>query len=103
MAESDPENPVGYGKPPAENRFRKGQSGNPSGRPRGTQNFRTDVREELDQPVNVREEGSLKTVSSQRAAVKKLRAIALSGDQRALERWLVLAERYGLEDGADED
>lgn len=27
---------VGYGKPPAETRFQKGQSGNPGGRPQGT-------------------------------------------------------------------
>jgi Family of unknown function (DUF5681) len=26
---------VGYGKPPVHSRFRKGQSGNPRGRPRG--------------------------------------------------------------------
>src|SRR5690606_35482513 len=29
---------VGYAKPPAEHRFRKGQSGNPGGRPKGAVN-----------------------------------------------------------------
>ena len=34
--------------------------------------------------------------------MKKLRAAALSGDQRALDRLLALAERYDFEDSADE-
>jgi hypothetical protein len=32
---------VGYGKPPRETRFVKGQSGNPRGRPPGAKNFKT--------------------------------------------------------------
>jgi hypothetical protein len=32
---------VGYAKPPRENRFRKGRSGNPRGRPRGSKNLAT--------------------------------------------------------------
>lgn len=36
MSEEAREYGVGYGKPPLETRFQKGQSGNPGGRPRGT-------------------------------------------------------------------
>jgi hypothetical protein len=40
---------VGYGKPPAETRFQKGQSGNPEGRPRGTKKLVTLLAEVLSQ------------------------------------------------------
>src|ERR1700738_509819 len=40
---------VGYGKPPAETRFPKGQSGNPEGRPRGTKKLVTLLGEVLSQ------------------------------------------------------
>jgi hypothetical protein len=38
---------VGYGRPPKHTRFRKGQSGNPKGRPKGAKAFNTIVRETL--------------------------------------------------------
>ncbi len=93
---------VGYKKPPRHRQFKKGQSGNAKGRPRGTRNFASDLRDELAEPVNVREGGSVSRVSSQRAALKKLRDKALKGDHRALDRMIALAERHGLEDAADE-
>ncbi len=93
---------VGYKKPPRHKQFKKGQSGNAKGRPPGTRNFGSDVRDELAEPVNVRQGGSVSRVSSQRAALKKLRDKALKGDQRALDRLLTLAERHGIDDAADE-
>jgi hypothetical protein len=38
---------VGYGKPPVETRFQKGQSGNPEGRPRSTKKLVTLLAEAL--------------------------------------------------------
>jgi hypothetical protein len=102
MTDSEQKHKVGYKKPPAETRFQKGRSGNPKGRPKGTRIFKTDLRAELAEPVNVREDGSVTTVSSQRAILKQLRAKALKGDPRALDRLLALAERYDLDDAADE-
>ena len=39
--EADATYDVGYGKPPVNTRFRKGQSGNPHGRPRGARSAST--------------------------------------------------------------
>ena len=76
---------VGFGKPPKSTRFRKGQSGNPSGRPRDAKNFATILDEELEQEVIVRENGRQKTISKLRASIKQLVNKAASGDHRAIK------------------
>jgi hypothetical protein len=48
---------AGYGKPPRHTRFKKGQSGNPRGRPKGSKNLTTLLTEALNEPVIVAENG----------------------------------------------
>ena len=84
---------VGYGKPPRARRFKKGQSGNPKGRPRGTRNLATDLQAELNSKVAVTEGGRTHTVSKQIAMVKTLMARALKGDMRALQLLATLIDR----------
>lgn len=91
---------VGYGRPPQDTRFKKGQSGNPKGRPKGRKDFATDVRDVLAASVTITENGRPKKVSSQRAALMRLREKALKGDGRALEKLLSLAQERAFEDGA---
>jgi hypothetical protein len=69
----------GYGNPPVKSRFKPGQSGNPTGRPKGTVSFRADFAAELAELVS---EGPA-TRTKSRAIVKKLISEALSGDTRA--------------------
>lgn len=88
---------VGYGKPPKHTQFKRGQSGNPKGRPKGTRNFRTELRETLNAPVNVTTDGKERRVSTRKATLLRLRQKALGGDTRALDRIISLAQR------ADED
>ena len=71
---------VGYGKPPKHTQFTKNRSGNPKGRPKGSRNFGTDVKRTLKAPVRLTEGGSPKTVSTQEAALLRLREKALKGE-----------------------
>ncbi len=74
---------VGYGKPPEHSRFKKGQSGNPRGRRKGARNLTTDLAEELQERILLKEGGKPKQVSKQRAMLKSLMARALQGDARS--------------------
>jgi hypothetical protein len=81
---------VGYGKPPRHTQFQKGTSGNAKGRPRGAKNLKTDLVEELQEQVLIREGGKGKAVSKQRAMIKSLMARAVKGDTRAANLLLTM-------------
>ena len=78
-----PEYDVGYGKPPKHTRFKKGQSGNSKGRPKGSRGIKTDLREELEQRITLTENGTRRTITKQQAIVKSLVMRAIKGDPRA--------------------
>ena len=75
---------VGYRKPPQATRFKTGQSGNPMGRPKGTRNLKSDLLDELQERVLIREGTNSAEVSKQRALVKRLLAMEVNGDTRAM-------------------
>lgn len=93
---------VGFGKPPKDTQFRKGRSGNPRGRPKGTKNLKTDLTEELQELISVREGNTRKTISKQRAMLKSLIAKAVQGDTRAVNTVLQMLNRLVLADEATE-
>ena len=82
---------VGYGTPPEATRFRKGVSGNPRGRPRGSLNVATVFTKTLRERVVINENGQRKTVTKLEAALKQMVNKAASGDIRALRELLELA------------
>ena len=82
---------VGYGKPPSSGQFRKGQSGNPKGRPKGSLDFKTYVKEMLSKQVTVTEGGRKRRISSLQATLMRLSEKSLKGDMKAIERILALA------------
>lgn len=91
MAQDDDDYEVGRGKPPKHTRWKKGQSGNPKGRPKGIRNFNTDLEKVLKSQVTINEGGRQKKVSVQRATLLRLGEKALKGDNRAIEKVLGLA------------
>ena len=46
---------VGYGKAPKATRFKPGKSGNPSGRPKGSKNLKTDIEDVLAETIPIKE------------------------------------------------
>ena len=87
---------VGYGRPPKTTRFRKGQSGNPKGRPKEARGVLASLKRELDSPITIREGNREVRVSKAEAMAKRVIASALKGDPRVVLTLLKLdAELYG--------
>jgi len=76
--------PIGYRRPPASGQFKKGSSGNPKGRPKGSRNFVTLLQSELGQKIVVSENGRKKSITRLEALVKRLVSGALQGDPKQL-------------------
>jgi hypothetical protein len=82
---------VGYQRPPEATRFKKGVSGNPKGRPKGSLNVATVFLKTLHEKVVVNEHGQRRTVTKLEAALTQLVNKAATGDLRALRQLLELA------------
>jgi hypothetical protein len=89
---------VGYGKPPKHTQFKKGQSGNKTGRSKRVHAIKTLVLQELDERIDIREGTREKTITKQRALIKAIVAKAIKGDMRAAS--LLLAMVIPLQDAA---
>jgi hypothetical protein len=89
---------VGYGNPPKHTRFRKGQSGNPGGRPRGIAagGLRRLVVNEAYRKIKVKEGDDIVHLPTIQAIVRASFALAAKGNgpaQRALIMQLGVIER----------
>ena len=85
------EESVGYRRPPITTRFKKGRSGNPTGRPKGALNVSTVLSRTLQEKVVINENGVRKTITKLEAAIKQLVNKAASGELRALQQLVELA------------
>lgn len=94
---------VGYGKPPKHTRFKPGQSGNPKGRPKGAKNLKTELLEELNEKIDIREGGRTRRVSKQRALLKAQMNRGIQGNARSAQIIVTMAARLLDADEHDAD
>jgi hypothetical protein len=89
---------VGYGKPPPQHRFQKGQSGNPRGRRSAKLNEAELIAKVRDEPITMTINGKVRKVTAFEAAVRKTYMTVLAkGNVRDLEKLLQLYARFGAE------
>jgi hypothetical protein len=81
---------VGYANPPRDTQFKKGVSGNPKGRPKGSISLSTVVQRTSREPVSINENGKRKIITKAEAALKQLSNKAASGDLRAIKELMIL-------------
>jgi hypothetical protein len=89
--QSEPDATAGYGKPPQASRFKKGVSGNPTGRPKGSRNVAAVFARTLQEKVVINENGQRRTITKLEAAVKQFVNQAASGNLRALQMLVTFA------------
>lgn len=99
MSDDEPYD-VGFAKPPQATRFKKGQSGNPAGRPKGGASTKKRIKRMLDAPTPVKIGEQIKTLSTFDLALEKLKEGARKGDKSAIARIMTLAREVDKDDEA---
>ncbi len=108
MSEDNTENPapqedeatyeVGYGKPPKEHQFKKGQRRPGPGRPRGSQNRKTMITRVANEKLEIEENGKRVKRSALDLVIRTVGQKAAQGDLRALRLARELFGVFGEEE-----
>jgi hypothetical protein len=88
---------VGYGKPPKHTQFKKGQSGNPKGRPKQVQAHMPVsriIRNSLSEEVQGKVNGKTRKMTKLAAIIDVQSAKALKGDTRAAKLLIDLGHKH---------
>ena len=104
--DEEPDDGVGYSKPPRHSRFVKGQSGNPHGRPPGAKNLKTLLNKALNELVIVTENGGHRKISKREAIITQLVNRSAKADLKAIQILLAMLrdiEGHAAAGAADAD
>jgi hypothetical protein len=88
---------LGYGRPPAQHRFKPGQIGNPKGRPRGRKNEATIWHDRLYRTITISENGTMHKITVLEGILLRFIESALKGDIKSAA--FILSRLHGLESG----
>ena len=94
--------PVGFGRPPLENQFRKGTSGNPAGRPKGAKSLSAVIAAGLAERIVVNQNGKRRSITKLQAAVIQLANKAAAGDRHAAKLIIDLLHQSEIRDESRE-
>lgn len=84
----------GYKTPPKATQFKKGQSGNPNGRPRGAKNNKTVFENLAATLIDGKIPGSDDKVTLREGVIAQLASKALSGDARSMNKFIDTMNDY---------
>jgi hypothetical protein len=76
---------VGKGRPPVATRWKRGQSGNPKGRPGGSQNLFMILRKALKRKITIEKRGKRVKITVREAIIMRLTQSAMNGDIKAID------------------
>ena len=82
---------IGYAKPPKNNQFEKGVSGNPRGRPKKSADFIAEVLKEANAPITITDNGRRIRIPKGKGIAKQLANKALLGEQWAIRLFYVVS------------
>lgn len=85
---------VSVGDPPLVRRFKKNQSGNPRGRPKGSKNRKTIIRKIANEMHTITEDGKPRVCSTLELALLTLRNLAAEGNVSAVAAYDRLYAKY---------
>ena len=77
-------------------RFKKGQSGNPLGRPKGSKNDGLNIRDTLMKKIRVKDNDVVREVSKLQIALEVCLNKAIKGDLKSFTKIMEVADKNGL-------
>ena len=95
MYEEVDEYSIGYGKPPRHTQFRRGKSGNPKGRPRGSKSLSAIFSKIINEKVQVKGPGGMKWITKFEAGLTQLANMSATGDKRAIREVVQIHKSLG--------